>query len=325
MSDNQMQDPFSFNMGRNRGGGHVASIELADLAERRDDILLLAADLGRGPLGGLFIQRHPQRFVDLGIAEANSMSVAAGLAACGFIPYVIEMACFGALKCAEQIRTDLAYTRMPVRILGALPGLAMGYFGTSHHAVEDIAVTRSITGLTVVSACDSNATRALLRSTVDLPGPIYFRLPQGSETAVYPQPPRIEHGRFIRLREGTAATIIATGIGVQAAMGAAALLAAEGIEAAVLDAVFLKPIDEAAIVDAARASGRVLTVEEHNVAGGLGTAVGEVLARHGVPARLSIHGLPDQDLEVGTPADLYEYYKLTPAGVSARVKELLAS
>ncbi|MFI5013958.1 MAG: transketolase family protein [Hyphomicrobiales bacterium] len=319
-----MQDPFA-NAGRGSRKPHVASLELAELARLRDDILLLAADLGRGPLGAAFIAAHPERFHDFGIAEANSLSVAAGLAACGFKPYVIAMSCFSAMKCAEQIRNDLAFPMMPVRILSSLPGLALAYFGTSHHAVEDIAIARSITNLTLVAPSDAQTTRALLRSTIDDPGPVYFRLMQGSEADLYPEPPAIERGRFLRLREGRHLTMIATGLGTQIAAGAAEMLARDGVEAAILDAVYLKPFDEAAVVAAARATGHILCIEEHGVIGGLGSAVAEVLARHALPVRILLHGLPDTDLEVSTPAELYELYGLTPQGVAAKARELVGA
>ncbi len=320
-----MQDPFAAASKQGGRRAHVASLELADIAETRDDVVLLAADLGKGPLGAAFIERHPDRFFEFGIAEANSLSAAAGMAACGLKPYVIEMSCFSALKCAEQIRNDIAFPKLPVRILSSLPGLALAYFGTSHHAVEDIAITRSITNLTVVAPSDANSTRALLRATLDHPGPVYFRLMQGSEPPIYEEPPAIEHGRFAKLREGADIALIATGLGTQAALAGAKLLAAEGIEATVLDALFLKPLDEEATLAAAEATGRVLTIEEHNVVGGLGTAVGEVLARHRSRAAFAIHGLPDRDLEVSTPPELYALYGLSAEGVAERARALIGA
>jgi transketolase len=233
------------------------------------------------------------------------------------------MSCFSALKCAEQIRNDIAFPKLPVRILSSLPGLALAYFGTSHHAVEDIAITRSLTNLTVVAPSDGNSTRALLRATIDHPGPVYFRLMQGSEPPIYDEPPEIEHGRLIKLRDGADVAIVGTGLGTQAALAAAKLLAEESVQATVLDALYLKPLDEAAILAAAEATGRVLTVEEHNVVGGLGSAVGEILARHRARAHFAIHGLPDRDLEVSTPPALYQLYGLTAEGVAEKARALL--
>jgi transketolase len=320
-----MEDPFAAASEKGGRRSHVASLELAAMAAERDDILLLAADLGKGPLGAAFIAHHPDRFYDFGIAEANSLSAAAGLAACGLKPYVIEMSCFSALKCAEQIRNDIAFPKLPVRILSSLPGLALAYFGTSHHAVEDIAIVRSITNMTMVAPSDPGSTRALMRLTADHPGPVYFRLMQGSEPTIYDEPITLEFGRFPTLRDGDDLAIVGTGLGTQAALAAAEELAKEGISATVLDALFLKPLDEEAIIAAARRCGRVLTVEEHNVVGGLGTAVAEIIARNRIPAGLSIHGLPDEDLEVATPPELYRHYGLTAEGVAAKARELVSA
>lgn len=316
-----MQDVFSEQQAP-RSRPKVVGDELLRLVEERDDVVVLSADMG-AVLTDLRA-RHPDRYFELGIAETNTVSVAAGMAACGLVPYVVSMGPFGAIKCAEQLRTDVAYTRLPVRFVARLSGLAMGFFGTSHHAIEDIAITRAITNLTVVAPSDENATRALLRSTADHPGPVFLRVSESVPSEVYAEVPDIERGRFVRVRAGSDASVIATGIGVGAALGAARLLAAEGVEIEVLDAAYLKPLDEAAVLRSAEATGAILTVEEHNVVGGLGAAVAEVLGRHGAPARVRLHGLPDEDLDVATPAVLIERYGLTPAGVADQVRRLLA-
>ncbi|MGP3961707.1 transketolase family protein [Nonomuraea sp. 3N208] len=319
-----MADPFSFNMGAAEvGGGAAIGRALADLADERDDIVVVTPDMAVTPVGGAFAARHPDRLFDLGIAENNAVSVAAGMAASGYVPYVIMMGAFASLKCAEQIRTDLAYNALRVRVLAAWSGLAMGYFGTSHHAVEEIGLARSIPGLTVVAPSDDASARALLRSTVDHPGPVLFRLGDGEESDVHRSEPHVPRGAMVAVRAGGDATVIATGRGVQAAAEAADRLAEEGIRVEVLDALYLKPLDEEAIVEAACRTGRILTVEEHNVVGGLGTAVAEVLARHGVVAHLALQGLPDERLVAGLPAQLYERYGLTPAGVEQRLRRLV--
>lgn len=317
-----MENVFSEEEAENAPGGNVVGALLAKLADERDDLVFLSADMG-GALAELR-ERHPDRYIDLGIAETNSISVAAGMAASGFIAYVLSMAPFGALKTGEQIRTDVAYTHLPVRIIARLSGLAMGFFGTSHHAVEDIAIARSITNLTVVAPSDRNSLVALIQSTVDHDGPVFIRVSEGITREVYPRIPTIARGKFMTVRDGTDLSIIATGIGVEAALGAAELLQAEGVSAKVIDACYLKPLDEAAILEAARSTGGVLTVEEHNVVGGLGTAVAEVIARNGIATRLALFGLPDEDLEVSLPPVLLEHYGLTPAGVADQARKLLA-
>jgi transketolase len=302
----------------------IAAEELADLADERQDILVLTADLMTSNRTGDFASRHPDRFINVGIAEQNMVSMAAGLASCGYVPYVATFASFASLLCAEQLRTDLAYPAMQVRVLAHHAGIAMGFYGTSHHAVEDLAITRAIAGMTVCSAADAAATRAILRATIDLDGPVYIRLGRGRERPVYPEPPELQHGKFLLARPGRDATVIATGIGVHAAVGAAALLDAEGIDLRVLDAVYVKPLDQDAILTAARETGAILTVEEHTVIGGLGGAVAETLALAGVGTRLAFLGIQDEYALIAPPSHLYRHYGFTPEGVAQRVRELLA-
>jgi len=319
-------DPASWNIETSlpKLSALTMSDELETLAEQRPDIVVLTADLATS--NGLvnFQNRFPQRFINTGIAEQNMMSVAAGLAASGFTPYVSTFASFASLLCAEQLRTDLAYTGMKVRILAHHAGISMGFYGTSHHAVEDLAITRAMGKMTVVSAADGNAIRGLLRATLDVAGPVYMRIGRGAEKTVYPQVPEFSHGKFVTLREGSDATLIATGICTRAALDAAEILAAEGLQVRVLDAVYIKPLDVEAVVAAARDTGAILTVEEHNPHGGLGGAVAEVLAEAGVATRFRRHALPDDYALVAPPTHLYRHYGLTGEGVAAKLRELLA-
>lgn len=298
--------------------------ELADIADERDDIVVLTADLRTSNRTTDFRDRHPDRFFDLGIAEQNMVSVAAGMAACGFVPYVATFAAFVSLLCAEQLRTDLAYPHLPVRVMAHHAGISLGFYGTSHHAVEDIALTRSMAGMTVVAPCDGVMLRSLIRSTVDEPGPVYFRLGRGSDRPVYDEPPEVVRGGMVRLRSGGDLALVATGIGVRAALGAAHELASDGIQASVYDAVYLKPLDEEAVVEAA-AAGAVLTVEEHNVIGGLGSAIADVLARRRIDVAFAPHGLPDSYALIAPPTHLYRHYGLTPEGVAAAARRLVGA
>jgi len=321
----QPLDPSSWNIETSlpKLGGLTMGDELAEMAETRPDILVLTADLMFSNATDVFRARFPDRFINVGIAEQNMFGVAAGLASTGFKPYVATFASFASLLCAEQLRTDLAYTKMPVRIIAHHAGIAMGFYGTSHHAVEDIAITRAIANLTVVSACDGAAVRGLLRATVDVDGPVYLRVGRGAEKLVYQQVPVFEHGKWVRLRDGRDATLVATGIGVRAALDAAALLQAEGVSVRVLDAVYLKPLDSEAVLAAARETGAIVTIEEHNPHGGLGGAVAEVLAEAGVGVRFKRHSLPDDYALVAPPTHLYRHYGLTPGGVVGVVKGLI--
>lgn len=293
---------------------------ITELAAEDERILTLTADLSN--VLAEFRNAFPERYIELGIAETNSVSLAAGLASCGFVPYIFSMAPFGVLKTAEQLRTDADYNHLPVRLVGRLSGLAMGYFGTSHYAVEDIAIARTMANTTVVAPADANAVLALIRSTATVEGPVYIRIAEAVEP-VYPEVPDIGYGQWPRLREGTDITLAGYGMGAGLAVGAAKVLAEQhGVSADVYDAAFLKPHDEAAIVDSASRTGKVLTIEDHLEIGGLGSIVAETIARHKLAVDLAQCALPDKDLEVGVPAELYEYYGLTVSGVVATALEL---
>jgi transketolase len=322
----QPVDPASWNIETSlpKLGSLTMGDELLKMAETREDILVLTADLMFSNATNGFRDKYPERFINTGIAEQNMMSVAAGLAASGFTPYVATFASFASLLCAEQIRTDLAYTKMPVRIIAHHAGISMGFYGTSHHAVEDIALMRAIGNMTIVSPCDGAAVRAVLRSTVDVDGPVYVRVGRGAEKVVYEDVPTFEHGKFMKLREGADATLIATGIGVRAALDAADLLATDGVSVRVLDAVYIKPLDAEAVLAAARETGSILTVEEHNPHGGLGGAVAEVLAEAGLGVKFRRHALPDDYALVAPPTHLYRHYGLTGVGVATALKGLIA-
>jgi transketolase len=298
--------------------------ELIAIARERDDVVVMTADLASS--NGLcdFRDAFPDRFVNAGIAEQNMMSMAAGLASTGMTVFVSTFASFASLLCAEQLRTDLAYTKMKVRVLSHHAGISLGFYGTSHHAVEDIAVTRAMSNMAVASPCDGNAVRGMLRATLDIDGPAYIRIGRGAEKDVYGEVPRFEPGRFVTLREGGDATAIATGLGVRAALDAATLLEMEGLSLRVLDAAFIKPLDTATILAAARETGAILAVEEHNPNGGLGGAVAEVLAEAGFGIRFRRHALPDEYALVAPPTHLYRHYGLTGEGVATAIKGLLA-
>lgn len=297
--------------------------ELADLAEQDDRIVVLTADLGRSNRATDFGARHPERFVNVGIAEKNMITTAAGMAASGFVPFAATFGSFAALLCAEQIRTDCAYPNLPVRVLGHHSGMSMGFYGTSHHSLEDLGMMRCIADLTVVCATDANHLRALLRLSLDHPGAMYLRLGRGRDPQVYDVVPDLALGRAETLRDGSDLTIVATGSEVHPALRAAEELARDGITTRVLDMWTVSPLDREAVVDAARTTGAVLTVEEANVTGGLGSAVAECLLDAGLAPRFRRHGVPDEHVPVGPPAALYAHYRLDGPGIAAVARELL--
>lgn len=297
--------------------------ELADLADRDERIVVATADLANSSRTRDFAARHPSRFIDFGIAERNMITAAAGMASCGMIPYVATFASFCAIMGAEAIRTDCAYPRMPVRAVGHHSGISMGFYGTSHHSTEDLGMMRTIAELTVVCAADANQLRAILRASVDHPGAMYIRLGRGRDAEVYAEVPGdFRFGKASRLRDGRDLTIIATGSQVHASLLAADALAADGLSVRVLDMHTIKPVDAEAISAAAHETGAILTVEEHNIIGGLGSAVAEILVTEPrVPFRR--HGIMDEYSLIGPPAALYAHYGLDGDGVAKVARALV--
>jgi transketolase len=301
----------------------VLGEELADLADTDPRIVVATADLASANRTNDFRDRHPDRFVNFSIAEKNMITAAAGMASTGLIPYVATFASFAAILGAEAIRTDCAYPQMKVRIIGSHSGMSMGFYGSSHHALEDLGMLRCMADLTVVCATDANHLRAVLRASVEHPGAMYIRLGRGRDPVVYDAVPQITFGRAIRLREGKDVTVIACGSQVRAALDAAEMLAAEGVSVRVVDMFTLDKMDLDEIRAAATDTGAILTVEEHNITGGLGSAVAEVLLD--LPRiTFAKHGVPDKYVEVGPPAALYAHYKLDAPGVAETIRALLA-
>lgn len=304
----------------------VAGEVLADLADEDPRIVVLTADLKFSNRTVDFERRHPERFINVGIAEQHMVTMAAGMATFGYVPYVATFASFVGLLCVEQLRTDLAYPGLPVRVLAHHAGISLGFYGTSHHATEDLGVLRSIANMTVVCPCDAASTRRLLADTVDVPGPVYMRLGRGREPDVYqPDAPELHYGRLSALRAGDDLTIIANGITVHAALGAAEMLAAEGIAAAVFDAHTVRPFDADSLCQAVATSGRLLVAEEHNVIGGVASACADALVDGGVgPVRMARVGLPaDEYALIGPPTALWHHYQLDAEGVAGAARELL--
>ncbi|GAA5187466.1 transketolase family protein [Rugosimonospora acidiphila] len=319
-----LRDPASFDhVGRDAGATFAAGGVLADLADHDSRIVVGCADLTYVTRLATFGARHPDRFLYYGISERNMIGAAAGLATTGLIPYVCTFACFSAILGYENFRTDLAYPRLPVRVLGTHAGISMGFFGTSHHATEDIAALRAVANLTVLSPCDPVATEALLRGTVDHDGPIYFRVGRGRETAVYQTVDQLRLDRPTVLARGDDVLLVATGVMVQECLAAAEALRADGIGASVLDVHTLKPFPGEAVAELAAAHRAVVTVEEHTVEGGLGTMTVEALAAAGVATPVHKHGLRDEYALVGPPTHLYRYYGLSGDGIATVARRLL--
>jgi transketolase len=270
---------------------------LLKLAANDPRICLLTADLGYSVLEA-FAQQFPDRFVNVGVAEQNLIGVAAGMAHSGLVPFVYSIANFPTLRCLEQIRIDVCYHDAPVKIVAVGGGLAYGAQGYTHHGVEDLAVMRSLPGMTVVAPADPVETRALTAAIAEEDGPCYLRLGKAKEPVIHPESANIELGKAIQARSGTDLTLISTGAMLGETMNAAQRLAAKGIEARVLSLHTIKPLDEAAVIRAARKTGVVVTVEEHSVTGGLGSAVADVLLQAGVRVQFRKMGIPDRPYHV---------------------------
>ena len=297
---------------------------LLKLAEAgRDDIVVCTGDLGRPTQVINFGRRYPDRYFNFGIAERNMIGAAAGLATTGLLPVISNYSFFLALMGAENIRNDIAYPNLKVRMVGTHSGIAMGFYGTSHHCNEDIGLLRAIANLVVMAPCDANSIRAALTSTIDHDGPIYFRVGRGREAPVYGAPPAWRIGGSTTLREGRHATVFAIGNLVQAALEAHDILAKEGIGLGVVDSYSIRPIDADPILAAAKTQGVVFAAEEHNVTSGFGSAVAEVLAGAGSGARLVRIGMPDQYSLLGPPTHLYRHYGLDGEGVALAVRKSL--
>lgn len=296
---------------------------LADLVDDGHPLMVGTADLKYSNGLVRFQERHPDRFVQFGISEQNMVTAAAGIASTGVRPYVATFASFLALLCCEQIRTDVAYTNLPVHLIGHHAGITLGFYGTSHHATEDLAIMRSIANLTVIAPADAAQLRAALRATVAHPGPVYMRIGRGRDPQVYDAPAPFEVGRANVLREGTDLVIVATGSTVHPALQAADALARQGHSVGLLDMHTIKPLDEQAILAAAGSASALMTVEEHNILGGLGGAVAEVLASSGSATPLHRHGFPDDYSLIGPPTHLYRHYRLDADGIAAEASAVL--
>ena len=283
---------------------------LAELGSLREDVVVLDADLAAATKTALFRKVFPERHIDCGIAECNMMGVAAGLAASGLVPFASSFAMFAAGRAFEQIRNSIGYPRLNVKIAATHAGISVGEDGATHQCNEDIGLMRLIPGMVVLSPADDRETRAAVQAAYEYQGPVYLRLgrlavPAVNRLADY----CFEIGRGIVLRNGQDVTLAATGLTVAPALGAAEELAQQGISARVINIHTIKPLDEELLLQAASETGRVVTIEEHSVIGGLGSAVCELLAER-LPTRVLRIGMQDCYGESGPAGELLEKYGL---------------
>ena len=287
---------------------------LAELVCENPKVVVLDADLSKSTKTADAKAVCPERHFNVGIAEGNMMGIAAGLATCGNIVYASSFAMFAAGRAYEQVRNSIGYTHLNVKICATHAGITLGEDGASHQSIEDIALMRSIPGMTVLQPSDDIETKQMIKAISDFEGPCYVRLGRSAVETVNSNEYKFELGKGVVLREGKDITLIATGMMVQEAMKASTLLAEQGIEVSVINIHTIKPLDEALILDYAKRSKLVVTCEEHSKFGGLGSAVAETLSKNH-PTKMAMVAVNDTFGESGTPAALIEKYGLTAKDV----------
>jgi transketolase len=296
---------------------------LADLGERYQNLVVVDADLQRATETYFFQERFPERHFDVGIAEANMVGISAGLALSGKIALCGTFACFITQRVCDQVTISVAYCRANVKLAGVEPGLASGRNGASHQAMLDLAIMRAIPNMTVFVPGDAIETRAILEYMMEHPGPAYMRAPRGDTPVILPEGYRFEAGKAAPMRDGDDVTIITCGIMLPRALGAADELATEGISARVINMSSIKPLDEEAILSAASETRCIVTAENHNILGGLGSAVAEVVTSR-LPVPVIRVGIRDVFGEVGTPEWLAEKFRIGSTHVAQAAREALA-
>ncbi len=296
---------------------------LVELGRKDPRIVALTADLGNSTRIGRFKEAFPERFFNVGIAEQNMIAVAAGLAATGLIPVVSSYATFAILRAAEFVRTDLAYNRRNVKIIGELAGVSFGQGGPTHHAIEDVAFMRAVPGMVVIAPCDGFETARALEAALAWEGPVYLRIGRSMEPLVHKaRDLDFEIGRAAELRQGSDVTVIACGVAVYHALSAAERAAHQGLSVRVLNMHTLKPLDVEAVRRAINDTRRIVTAEDHSVIGGLGSAVAEVIADSGRACALRRLGHQDRFSPMGVPEDLVHLAGFDDDGILAAIAAL---
>lgn len=296
---------------------------LQELASSHPDLLVVTSDSrGSGKLGP-FATAFPDRMVEVGIAEQNLVGIAAGLAAAGKLVFAVSPASFLTTRGLEQIKNDIAYSDQPVKVIGISAGVSYGALGSTHHSLHDFAALRAIHNLSVIAPADNAETRAAILAAAAARHPVYIRFGKKPMPHIHSAPIDFAIGKAIPVATGRDITFVATGEAVAPAVGAREVLAAQGIDAGVLSMHTLKPLDAAALLDVARHSRAVITVEEHSIFGGLGEACAAVLIQHGVSVPFKIVGLPDEDTVSGSQGEIFAHYGISAEGLAQTAQSLL--
>ncbi len=292
---------------------------LAELGKEHENLVVLDADLAAATKTGIFKKAFPERHIDCGIAEANMTGIAAGMSTCGFVPFISTFAMFAAGRSYEQVRNSIGYPHLNVKIGATHAGISVGEDGATHQCNEDIALMRAIPGMVVINPCDDVEARAAVKAAYEYEGPVYLRfgrlaVPVLNDEATY----EFKIGKGVELKDGKDCTIIATGLCVSESVEAAKLLAEKGIDAQVINIHTIKPLDEEIVINAAKKTGRIFTVEEHSIIGGLGSAVSEVLGEK-CPTPITRIGVKDVFGESGPAKELLHKYELDAEGIANRI------
>lgn len=296
---------------------------LLEFGRQNKNIVAVTTDARGSVTLGDFAKELPAQFVELGIAEQNAVGVAAGLASTGKNVFVCGPACFYVARSLEQVKVDVAYSQMPVRILGVSGGVSYGALGATHHSLHDIAVLRCFPGMEVVLPCDIYESRRLVEQLLDYPHPVYIRVGRNAVPNVYDSfDIPFEIGKAIQICDGRDLTLVGCGETVYHCVMAAEALAKDGIHARVLDMHTLKPFDSDAILKAAAETGRIVTVEEHSIFGGLGAAVAQTVVEN-QPVPMKILGIPDENAVTGNSKEIFHHYQIDAEGIAAQVRSWL--
>ena len=295
--------------------------ELADLGKENKDIVVLDADLSSATKTGIFAKEFAERFINVGIAEQNLMGVAAGLSTFGKIPFASTFAVFAAGRAYEQIRNSIAYPNLNVKIVATHAGVTVGEDGATHQMLEDLSLMRGLPNMTVMCTSDDTQTRWAVREIAKIQGPVYLRLCRMATPVIYEKADKFEIGKGVQIGDGTDATIIATGVTVSEALKAQEVLKENGVNVRVVDIHTIKPIDRELIVKCAKETKRIITVEDHSIIGGLGTAVCEVLAEE-YPVKIERMGVPDVFGRSGKAEELLKYFKIDSEAIVNKVLEV---
>ena len=288
--------------------------KLEELGEKYKNIVVFDADLSAATKTSIFAKKYPDRFFDMGIAEADMISTAAGMATCGKVPFVSTFAMFAAGRAYDQIRNSVCYPNLNVKICATHAGITVGEDGATHQMLEDIALMRVIPNMTVISPSDDIQTRWAVEEAYNIKGPVYIRLSRLATPVIYEENQKFEIGKMVQIGEGTDATIFASGDVVAEAIKAQDVLSEKGINVRVIDVHTIKPIDEDMIIKCAQETKRLISVEDHNVLGGLGSAIAEVLTFK-CPTKLERIGIKDQFGRSGKAEELLHYYSLDVEGI----------